>query len=118
MAFVNVINCFLDSIREVSQADCTQLWPYLNEALTKFQHPAEVDKLLKIQGELDETKIILEAGRYNAEDEELMKKVEAQNDLENYTYNMRNMVRDEKFTAKLTAEDKQSIEKAVDDRLV
>uniref|UniRef100_A0A7N2L266 VAMP-like protein YKT61 n=1 Tax=Quercus lobata TaxID=97700 RepID=A0A7N2L266_QUELO len=41
------------------QADSTQPWPYLNEALMKFQDPAEADKLLKIQRELDETKIIL-----------------------------------------------------------
>ncbi|VVB16396.1 unnamed protein product [Arabis nemorensis] len=34
-------------------------WPYLDEALKKFQDPAEADKLLKIQRELDETKIIL-----------------------------------------------------------
>ncbi|KAF7154198.1 hypothetical protein RHSIM_Rhsim01G0044100 [Rhododendron simsii] len=49
---------FGDSWRTV-QADSTQPWPYLNEALTKFQDPAEADKLLKIQRELDETKIIL-----------------------------------------------------------
>ncbi|OVA16582.1 Synaptobrevin [Macleaya cordata] len=49
---------FGDSWRTV-QADATQPWPYLNEALTKFQDPAEADKLLKIQRELDETKIIL-----------------------------------------------------------
>ncbi|KAG6739873.1 hypothetical protein POTOM_057491 [Populus tomentosa] len=42
-----------------AQADSSQPWPYLNEALTKFQDPAEADKLLKIQRELDETKIIL-----------------------------------------------------------
>ncbi|XP_042509343.1 VAMP-like protein YKT61 [Macadamia integrifolia] len=41
------------------QADATQPWPYLTGALTKFQDPAEADKLLKIQRELDETKIIL-----------------------------------------------------------
>nr|GEZ50659.1 VAMP-like protein YKT61 [Tanacetum cinerariifolium] len=41
------------------QADSTQSWPYLNDALTKFQDPVEADKLLKIQRELDETKIIL-----------------------------------------------------------
>ncbi|CAM9001066.1 unnamed protein product [Rhodiola kirilowii] len=39
--------------------DKTEPWPYLNEALVKFQDPAEADKLLKIQRELDETKIIL-----------------------------------------------------------
>ncbi|CAL5374439.1 unnamed protein product [Camellia sinensis] len=49
---------FGDSWRTV-QTDSTQPWPYLNEALAKFQDPAEADKLLKIQRELDETKIIL-----------------------------------------------------------
>ncbi|KAJ0030827.1 hypothetical protein Pint_14540 [Pistacia integerrima] len=49
---------FGDSWKTV-QADSSQPWPYLNEALTKFQDPAEADKLLKIQRELDETKIIL-----------------------------------------------------------
>ncbi|CAH8386425.1 unnamed protein product [Eruca vesicaria subsp. sativa] len=39
--------------------DSTQPWPYLADALTKFQDPAEADKLLKIQRELDETKIII-----------------------------------------------------------
>lgn len=40
-------------------SDSTQAWPYLTEALTKFQDPAEADKLMKIQRDLDETKIIL-----------------------------------------------------------
>ncbi|XP_010539476.1 PREDICTED: VAMP-like protein YKT61 [Tarenaya hassleriana] len=42
-----------------AKEDSTQPWPYLNEALSKFQDPAEADKLMKIQRELDETKIIL-----------------------------------------------------------
>ncbi|CAL5198242.1 unnamed protein product [Lathyrus oleraceus] len=41
------------------QEDSTQTWPYLNDALMKFQDPAEADKLMRIQRELDETKIIL-----------------------------------------------------------
>ncbi|KAJ0976546.1 hypothetical protein J5N97_012049 [Dioscorea zingiberensis] len=49
---------FGESWRAV-QTDSTQPWPYLNEALAKFQDPAEADKLLKIQRDLDETKIIL-----------------------------------------------------------
>ncbi|KAJ4959411.1 hypothetical protein NE237_026522 [Protea cynaroides] len=49
---------FGESWRTV-QADVTQPWPYLTGALTKFQDPAEADKLMKIQRELDETKIIL-----------------------------------------------------------
>ncbi|KAL0288415.1 UNVERIFIED_CONTAM: VAMP-like protein YKT61 [Sesamum angustifolium] len=49
---------FGDSWKTV-QADNSQQGLYLNEALSKFQDPAEADKLLKIQRELDETKIIL-----------------------------------------------------------
>ncbi|XP_071687103.1 VAMP-like protein YKT61 [Rutidosis leptorrhynchoides] len=49
---------FGDSWKGV-QADSSQPWPYLDEALTRFQDPAQADKLLKIQRELDETKIIL-----------------------------------------------------------
>ncbi|KAL4589923.1 hypothetical protein LXL04_002835 [Taraxacum kok-saghyz] len=59
-------------------------------------------------------RLVQEAERYKAEDEEVKKKVEARNALENYAYNMRNTVRDEKFAAKLAAHDKESIEKAVD----
>ncbi|KAI3715050.1 hypothetical protein L6452_22016 [Arctium lappa] len=62
-------------------------------------------------------RLVQEAERYKAEDEEVKKKVEARNGLENYAYNMRNTVRDEKFAAKLAAEDKKTIEKAVDDGL-
>nr|CDM86925.1 unnamed protein product [Triticum aestivum] len=36
-----------------------QHWQYLDDSLTKYQDPAEADKLLKIQRDLDETKIIL-----------------------------------------------------------
>ncbi|ONK71424.1 uncharacterized protein A4U43_C04F8430 [Asparagus officinalis] len=49
---------FGESWRKV-QEDSTQAWPYLNEALMKFQDPSEADKLMKIQRDLDETKIIL-----------------------------------------------------------
>lgn len=49
---------FGESWRTV-QADVIEPWKYLNDALTKYQDPAEADKLLKIQRDLDETKIIL-----------------------------------------------------------
>ncbi|KAG6413048.1 hypothetical protein SASPL_125747 [Salvia splendens] len=56
--FDEYLKNFGDSWQTV-QADNSQEWPYLSEALTKFQDPAEADKLLRIQRELDETKIIL-----------------------------------------------------------
>ncbi|XP_062207564.1 VAMP-like protein YKT61 isoform X1 [Phragmites australis] len=49
---------FGDSWKSAS-ADATQQWPFLTNALTQFQDPAEADKLTKIQRDLDETKIIL-----------------------------------------------------------
>ncbi|KAF6172472.1 hypothetical protein GIB67_006985 [Kingdonia uniflora] len=52
------LKSFGESWRTI-QVDATQPWPYLTDALTKFQDPAEADKLFKIQRDLDETKIIL-----------------------------------------------------------
>ncbi|GER51586.1 heat shock 70 kDa protein [Striga asiatica] len=63
----------------------------------------------------DIEKMVKDAERYKAEDEEAKKKVEAKNALENYAYNMRNTVRDEKFGEKLGAGDKEKIEKAVEE---
>lgn len=62
-------------------------------------------------------RMVQEAERYKAEDESMKKKVEAKNSLENYAYNMRNTVRDEKFSGKLDPSDKQKIEKAVDETI-
>ncbi|XP_009789460.1 heat shock 70 kDa protein [Nicotiana sylvestris] len=62
-------------------------------------------------------RLVQEAERYKAEDESMKKKVEAKNALENYAYNMRNTVRDEKFSGKLDPSDKQKIEKAVDETI-
>ncbi|KAL0316529.1 UNVERIFIED_CONTAM: Heat shock protein [Sesamum radiatum] len=55
----------------------------------------------------DIEKMVKDAERYKAEDEDVKKKVEAKNSLENYAYNMRNTVRDEKFAAKLDPSDKR-----------
>ncbi|KAL0552080.1 hypothetical protein IC582_011175 [Cucumis melo] len=62
-------------------------------------------------------RLVKEAEKYKAEDEEVKKKVEAKNALENYAYNMRNTVRDEKFAGKLNPDDKQKIEKSVEETI-
>ncbi|MBA0844496.1 hypothetical protein GOBAR_AA07423 [Gossypium barbadense] len=62
-------------------------------------------------------RMVQEAERYKAEDEEVKKKVEAKNGLENYAYNMRNTVKDDKFAGKLDPAEKQKIEKAIDDTI-
>lgn len=62
----SVVNKVLDEYLQVfgnswqsAQSDSLENWPYLNQALTKFQDPTEADKLLKVQRDLDETKHIL-----------------------------------------------------------
>ncbi|MCD9642392.1 heat shock [Datura stramonium] len=62
-------------------------------------------------------RMVQEAETYKSEDEAMKKKVEAKNALENYAYNMRNTVRDEKISGKLDPSDKQKIEKAVDETI-
>ncbi|KAL7257536.1 hypothetical protein ACSBR1_003776 [Camellia fascicularis] len=65
----------------------------------------------------DIEKMVKDAEKYKAEDEEVKKKVEAKNALENYAYNMRNTVRDEKVGGKLDPADKEKIEKAVEEMI-
>ncbi|MGL7671721.1 Hsp70 family protein [Salmonella sp. NW850] len=59
-------------------------------------------------------KMVQDAEKYKAEDEELKLKVEAKNSLENYAYNMRNTIKDDKIAGKLDPADKKKIEDAVD----
>ncbi|PWS23277.1 molecular chaperone DnaK, partial [Enterococcus faecium] len=59
-------------------------------------------------------KMVQEAEKYKSEDEEHKKKVESKNALENYAYNMRNTIKDEKIASKLPAADKKKIEDAID----
>ncbi|CAN1135258.1 Heat shock 70 kDa protein 1 [Linum perenne] len=62
----------------------------------------------------DIEKMVQEAEKYKSEDEEHKKKVEAKNALENYSYNMRNTIKDEKIGEKLPAADKKKIEDAIE----
>ncbi|XP_023756116.1 heat shock 70 kDa protein 1 [Lactuca sativa] len=62
-------------------------------------------------------KMLQEAGKYESRDEEPKKKLEVMNALENYTYNMRNTVKDEKLGEKLTPVDKK-IEDVIDEVIV
>ncbi|XP_056167618.1 heat shock 70 kDa protein-like [Syzygium oleosum] len=60
-------------------------------------------------------RMVKEAEQYEAEDVDVKRKVEAKNSLENYAYNMRNTIRDDKIAGKLNPEDKEKIEKAVNE---
>jgi len=62
-------------------------------------------------------KMVNDAEKYKSEDDKTRKKVEAKNGLENYAFSMRNTIRDEKVAGKLEAQDKATIEKAVDEAI-
>ncbi|KAI8032217.1 putative mediator of RNA polymerase II transcription subunit 37c [Camellia lanceoleosa] len=60
-------------------------------------------------------KMVQKAKKYKSEDEEHKQKVEVKSALENYAYNMRNTVNDEKIsTKKLSSANKKKIEDAID----
>ena len=63
----------------------------------------------------DIERMVQEAEKYKAEDEEHKKKIDAKNGLENYAYNMRNSMNDENVGGKLDAEDKKTIEAKVEE---
>ena len=65
----------------------------------------------------DIEKMVAAAEKYKADDEELKKKIDAKNQLENYAYNMRNTLGDDKLGGKLAAEDKKVLEDAVKEAL-
>lgn len=65
----------------------------------------------------DIEKMVSEAEKYKAEDEEHKSKIDAKNNLENYAYNMRNTIRDDKVASKLDPADKESIDKAIDEAI-
>ncbi|KAG0591248.1 hypothetical protein M758_1G157100 [Ceratodon purpureus] len=59
-------------------------------------------------------KMVQDADKYKSEDEDHKKKIEAKNSLENYAYNMRNTIKDEKIASNLDGADKKKIEDAVE----
>merc|ERR1712093_743144 len=62
------------------------------------------------QADID--RMVSEAEKYAAEDEQNKKKIEAKNGLENYCYSMKNTLQEEKLQDKFDAGDKEKIETA------
>ncbi|KAF8402887.1 hypothetical protein HHK36_010979 [Tetracentron sinense] len=62
-------------------------------------------------------RMIHEAEKYKLDDEEHKKKVESKNALENYAYNMRNTMTDEKIGAMLSLADKKKIEDVIEEAI-
>eukprot|EP00741_Cyanophora_paradoxa_P013860 tig00020710_g13378.t1 len=62
----------------------------------------------------DIERMVNEAEKYKKQDEEARDRIEAKNSLENYAYNLRNSIREEKVAAKMEEDDKKVIEEEVD----
>jgi len=58
-------------------------------------------------------RLVQEAERYKSQDEANRARVEAKNSLENYAFQMRNTMNDEKLAGKLSAEDKKKVNDAI-----
>jgi len=67
------------------------------------------------QAEID--RMVQEAEKFRAEDESNKQKIEAKNGLENYCFTMRNTLQEEKLKDKFEGDDKDKIEKAVQETL-
>merc|ERR1712151_731663 len=67
------------------------------------------------QSEID--RMVQEAEKYRAEDEANKQKIEAKNGLENYCFTMRNTLQEEKLKDKFEGDDKDKIEKVVQETL-
>merc|ERR1712100_404886 len=62
----------------------------------------------------DIERMVAEAEKFKSEDDANAARIHAKNALENYAFNVRNMVRDEKLAGKIEESDKTAIEEAVD----
>ena len=60
-------------------------------------------------------RLVQEAERYKAEDEANKARIEAKNSLENYAYQMRNTLNDEKVAEKISSDDKTKMEAAINE---
>ncbi|KAL4469868.1 hypothetical protein ABPG72_011089 [Tetrahymena utriculariae] len=64
------------------------------------------------QDEID--KLVKEAEQFKEQDEQIKKKIEAKNSLENYTYSVRNSLNDDKLKDKISQDDKRQVQNLVE----
>ena len=61
--------------------------------------------------------MVEEAERYKAEDDANRERIEAKNGLENYAYNLRNSLNDEKLKGKISDDEKGKLNSKIDDAI-
>ncbi|KAM3128402.1 hypothetical protein pb186bvf_019469, partial [Paramecium bursaria] len=71
------------------------------------------DKGRLTKGEIE--KLVMEAQKFQSEDEQIRLRVESKNSLEQTTYSIRNTLKDEKLKDKFSAEEKKQLEELVEE---
>jgi len=65
----------------------------------------------------DIERMVREAETYKSEDSKNKDRIEAKNGLENYSYSLRNTIKDEKVADKLSADDREKLNKVIDETI-
>ncbi|CAO3576765.1 unnamed protein product [Absidia cylindrospora] len=65
----------------------------------------------------DIERMVNDAEKYKAEDEEAAARIQARNGVESYAYNLRNTLQEEKVKDKLEPDDKEKLEKAINETI-
>uniref|UniRef100_A0A673L3F2 Endoplasmic reticulum chaperone BIP n=1 Tax=Sinocyclocheilus rhinocerous TaxID=307959 RepID=A0A673L3F2_9TELE len=66
----------------------------------------------------DIERMVNEAERFADEDKKLKERIDARNELESYSYSLKNQIRDkEKLGGKLSSDDKEAIEKSIEEKI-
>jgi heat shock protein 1/8 len=87
-------------------------------AVEKGTGKSEKITIVNNKGRLSKEEIermVQDAERYKFEDEKIKKRIEAKNTLENYTYSVRNTLRDDKLKDKFSPEERNKIENAINE---
>ena len=82
-------------------------------AMDKATNKSEKITITNEKGRLSKEeieKMVQDAEKFKAEDDQVRKKIEAKNGLENYCFQMKNTLNDEKLKDKFSDEDKKTIE--------
>ena len=109
-----------DKIQDIVLSDVTPLSLGIETNVTAIVKATGVKKSITLTNDKwrlsneEVERMVQDAKRYKAEDEDHLKKVKAKLDLENYAYDMKNAINDDKVGAKLLPATKKNIKDAIE----
>ena len=109
-----------DKIQDIVLSDVTPLSLVIETNVSAIVKATGVKKSITLTNDKwrlsneEVERMVQDAKRYKAEDEDHLKKVKAKLDLENYAYDMKNAINDDKVGAKLLPATKKNIKDAIE----